>query len=180
MLNLGVNPLNTTRKRMRSFKFAIILAALLSLASIAFAAKVSGTVTDKTTGKPAAGDKVELVDVQAGMSVADSTTTDGSGRYSLNKPGNSPYLVRVTHQGSPYFIAAPENGPGDIPVFDAAPKVNGISIEALVYECEAQNGQLQVLERYLVHNTSSPPTTQYNPSHGFEVVLPPDAVVEGS
>jgi len=165
---------------MRSIKSFAVLAFLFSLSSLAHAAKVSGTVNNKTTGKPAAGDKVELVDVQAGMSVAASATTDGSGRYSLNKPGNGPYLVRVTHQGSPYFIAAPENGPGDIPVFDARPSVSGISIEALVYECEAQNGQLQVLERYLVHNTSSPPTTQYNPAHGFEVVLPPDAVIEGS
>ena len=165
---------------MRSIKSFAVLAVLFSLSCLAQAAKVSGTVNNKTTGKPAAGDKVELVDVQAGMSVAASATTDGSGRYSLNKPGNGPYLVRVTHQGSPYFIAAPENGPGDIPVFDARPSVSGISIEALVYECEAQNGQLQVLERYLVHNTSSPPTTQYNPAHGFEVVLPPDAVIEGS
>jgi Carboxypeptidase regulatory-like domain len=165
---------------MRSIRFAVLTAVLFSLSCLAQAANVSGTITDKTTGKPAAGDKVELVDVQAGMSVAAGTTTDSSGRYSLDKPGNGPYLVRVTHQGSPYFIAAPESGPGDIPVFDARPNVSGISIEALVYECEAQNGQLQVLERYLVHNTSSPPTTQYNPAHGFEVVLPPDAVVEGS
>ena len=89
-------------------------------------------------------------------------------------------LVRVTHQGSPYFIAAPDSGPGDIPVYDAAPNVNALSIEADVFECEAENGQLRVLERYLVHNTSSPPTTQYNPAHGFEIVLPPDAVIEGS
>ena len=165
---------------MRSLKSFAILVALLSLSAFAHASTVSGTVTDKTTGKPSAGDKVELVDVQAGMSVADSTKTDANGRYKLNKNGSGPMLVRVTHQGSPYFIAAPENGPGDIPVYDAAPNVSGLSIEALVFECEAQNGQLQVLERYLVHNTSSPPTTQYNPSHGFEVVLPPDAVVEGS
>lgn len=165
---------------MRSIKSFAVIAVFFSLSALAHAAKVSGTVTDKTTGKPSAGDKVELVDVQAGMSVVDSTTTDGSGRYTLNKPGAGPMLVRVTHQGSPYFIAAPENGPGDIPVFDAAPNVSGISIEALVYEVEAQNGQLQVLERYLVHNTSSPPTTQYNPAHGFEVVLPPEAVIEGS
>ena len=165
---------------MRSIKFFAVIALFFSLSAFAHAAKVSGTVTDKTTGKPSAGDKVELVDVQAGMSVVDSTTTDGNGRYTLNKPSNGPMLVRVTHQGSPYFIAAPENGPGDIPVFDAAPNVSGISIEALVYEIEAQNGQLQVLERYLVHNTSSPPTTLYNPAHGFEVVLPPEAVIEGS
>src|SRR5579871_3495430 len=165
---------------MRSLKSAVILAVLFSLAAFAQAVTVSGTVTDTTTGKPSAGDTVELVGVQAGMSVADTTTTDGKGHYKLNKTGSGPMLVRVTHQGSPYFIAAPESGPGDIPVYDAAPNVNGLSIEADVFECEAENGQLRVLERYLVHNTSSPPTTQYNPAHGFEVVLPADAVIEGS
>jgi Carboxypeptidase regulatory-like domain len=165
---------------MRSIKSFAVLAVLFSLSALAHAATVSGTVTDKSTGKPVAGDKVELVDVQAGMSVAATATTDGSGRYTLNKPGNGPYLVRVTHQGSPYFIAAPESGPGDIPVYDAAPNVSGLAIEADVFECEAENGKLQVLERYLVRNSSSPPRTQYNPAHGFEVVLPPDAVVDGS
>jgi hypothetical protein len=165
---------------MRSIKSFAFLVVLFSLSTLAHAAKVSGTVTDKSTGKPVAGDKVELVDVQAGMSAVDTATTDGSGKYTLNKPGNGPYLVRVTHQGSPYFIAAPENGPGDIPVYDAAPNVSGLSIEADVFEIEAENGQLRVLERYLVRNASSPPRTQYNPSHGFEVVLPADAIVEGS
>ena len=165
---------------MRSFKLAVLTAVLFSLSTLAQAATVSGTVMDKTTGKPAAGDKVELVDVQAGMSVADSTKTDAAGHYKLNKASPGPMLVRVTHQGSPYFIAAPESGPGDIPVYDAAPNVNGISIEADVFEVEAENGRLQVLERYLVHNTSSPPTTLYNPAHGFEIVLPPGAVVESS
>jgi len=165
---------------MRSIKSFAVFVVLFSLSTLARAASVSGTVTDKSTGKPVAGDKVELVDVQAGMSVAATATTNGSGKYTLNKPGNGPYLVRVTHQGSPYFIAAPDSGPGDIPVYDAAPNVSGLSIEADVFECEAENGKLQVLERYLVRNSSSPPRTQYNPAHGFEVVLPPEAVVDGS
>ncbi len=37
-------------------------------------------------------------------------------------------------------------------------------------------GQLTVSERYLVHNTSSPPTTQWS-KRSFEIVLPPDAKV---
>jgi Carboxypeptidase regulatory-like domain len=165
---------------MRSLKSFALLVALFSLPALAQAASVSGTVTDKSTGKPVAGDKVELVDVQAGMSAVATATTNAAGKYTLNKPGNGPYLVRVTHQGSPYFIAAPDNGPGDIPVYDAAPNVSGLSIEADVFEIEAENGQLKVLERYLVRNSSSPPRTQYDPAHGFEIVLPPDATVEGS
>jgi hypothetical protein len=168
---------------MRSFKSSLFLAAFFCLLStvLAHAATIAGTVTNKTTSKPSAGDKVELVDVQAGMSVAANATTNASGHFSLNKPGSGPYLVRVIHQGSPYFIAAPDGaGPADVSVYDAAPDVGAVRIEADVVECEAENGKLSVNERYFVHNTSSPPRTQYNPNHGFEIVLPPDAVVDGT
>lgn len=155
-------------------------AALLLTGALAHAATVTGTVTDKTTGKPSAGDTVVLVDVQAGMAELSKATTDSRGHYSLSKPGSGPYLIRVTHQSTGYFIAAPDgNAPGDIPVYDAAPKVEGISVEADVLEIEADNGKLTVNERFFVHNASSPPRTQYSP-HGFEVVLPADAVVDGT
>lgn len=166
---------------MRSIKLAGLAVVLFSLAVLAHAATITGAVTNKTTSKPAVGDKVELVDVQAGMSVAATAKTDSSGRFSLNKPGSGPYLVRVIHQGSPYFVAAPEgSASADVPVYDAAPSVGGVSIEADVIEVEAENGQVHVTERYFVHNTSSPPRTQYNPAHGFEIVLPADAVIDGT
>jgi hypothetical protein len=115
------------------------------------------------------------------MSVAANATTNASGHFSLNKPGSGPYLVRVIHQGSPYFIAAPDGAaPADVSVYDAAPDVGAVRIEADVVECEAENGKLSVNERYFVHNTSSPPRTQYNPNHGFEIVLPPGAQVDGT
>ncbi len=162
--------------------FAIFFAGALLLSSLtAHAAKISGTVTDKTTNKPAAGDPVVLLDVQAGMAEMAHATTDGRGRYTLDAPGGGPYLIRVTHQGAGYFIAAPQTGEsaggaGDIPVYDVAAKVNGVRIEADVIEAESDNGQLKVDERYFVHNTSSPPTTQWSPK-SFSIVLPPDAVV---
>jgi Carboxypeptidase regulatory-like domain len=152
--------------------------ALLFAGSFAHAVQVSGTVTDKTTGKPAAGDQIVVVDVQAGMSEVAHATTDAKGHYTLSAPGNGPYLIRVTHQGAGYFIAAPQGGgPGDIPVYDVAAKVQGVFIEADVIEAETDpSGQLKVNERYFVHNTSSPPTTQWSPK-SFELVLPPDALV---
>ena len=145
--------------------------------SLSQAASVSGTVTNKTNGKPAAGDSVVLIDVQAGMSEVAKATTDAHGHYALNEPGSGPYLIRVTHQGVGYFIAAPQGGgSGDIPVYDVAAKVKGVRIEADILQVEAANGQLQVDERYFVHNTSSPPVTQWSP-RAFSVVLPPDAVI---
>ncbi len=168
---------------MRSTKLFLHASALLLLLSATFAnaATVTGTVTNKTTNKPAAGDTVVLVDVQAGMGEVAKATTDASGRYSLKEPGNGPYLVRVTHQGGSYFIAAPNsNMPGDIPVYDVGADIGHISIEADVIEIESESGQLKVTERFFVHNTSSPPRTQYDPSHGFEIVLPADAVLDGA
>lgn len=163
---------------MKSFLRTIPLFALsLLFGATAQAASVSGTITDKTTGKPAAGDTVVLVDVQASMGEAAHATTDSKGHYTLNEPGNGPYLVRVTHQGAGYFIAAPQgNAPGDIAVYDVAAKVKGVFIEADVLEVESDNGQLKVDERYFVHNTSQPPTTQWS-KKSFEIVLPDDAVL---
>ncbi len=154
--------------------------ALLLAGAFAQATTVTGTVTNKTTGKPAAGDPVVLVDVQAGMGEVAHATTDANGRYSLVEPGSSPYLVRVTHQGAGYFVAAPQQGgtPANITVYDVASKVQGVSVEADVLEVETDSGQLKVTERYFVHNTSSPPTTQWS-AKSFQVVLPGDAVVDG-
>jgi hypothetical protein len=167
---------------MRSIRFAVLAVVFCFLATVfAQAVTITGTVTDKTTNTPAAGDKVELVDVQAGMAVVATATTNSKGHYSIEKAGSGPALVRVTHQGGQYFIAAPEGGePGDIPVYDVAAHVEGLAIEADVIEVETTNGQLQVTERYFVHNTAKPQHTQYDPNHGFEVVLPADAVLDSA
>jgi len=166
--------MKSTQIVFRTFAFCLLLSGAL-----AHSATVTGTVTNKTTGKPAVGDQVVLVDVQAGMGEVAHATTDSKGRYSLVEPGSSPYLVRVTHQGAGYFIAAPQGaGPADITVFDVAPKVQGVFIEADVLEVESENSQLKVTERFFVHNTSTPPTTQWS-AKSFQVVLPADAVVDG-
>jgi len=156
----------------RSFALSCLFAG-----AMAQAATVTGTVTDKTTNKPATGDTVTLVEPMSGMSEVGHATTDAQGRYSLNLPGSSPYLVRVTHQGAEYFIAAPQGGgTGDISVYDVAAKVEGITIAEHVTGIETDNGQLRVVERYDIHNASSPARTQWS-KQSFEVILPTDAVV---
>jgi hypothetical protein len=158
---------------------AIFALSLLATGIAARAVSVSGTVTDKTTGKPASGDVVELLDVQSAMSAVAHATTNVQGHYTLAEPGSGPYLIRVTHQGAPYFIAAPQGpGAGDVAVFDVAQKVQGVFIEADIMEMETDaSGQLSVSERWLVHNTSNPPTTQWS-KRSFEIVLPDGATVQ--
>jgi hypothetical protein len=164
--------MNLIRLSARFFALSLLFAG-----AMAQAATVTGTVTDKTTNKPAVGDAVTLLEPMLGMSEVGSATTNAQGRYSLNLPGSSPYLVRVTHQGAEYFIGAPQGGGnGDISVYDVAAKVEGITIAEHVTGIETDNGQLRVVERYDIHNASSPARTQWS-KQSFEVILPADAVV---
>lgn len=162
---------------LRTLALSLLVTASVSMAS---AATVTGTVTNKTNNKPAVGDKVVLVDVQSGMSDVATATTDSNGHYSLNTPTNGPYLVRADHQTGTYFIAAPKgNTPGNITVYDTAAKVDGVSLEANVLEIETAHGQLTVDERFYIRNLSSPPRTQFS-SNTFEFVLPEGAVLDGA
>jgi hypothetical protein len=160
--------------------FASLVVASLMSVTLAHATSFTGTVTNKTNGKPSAGDTVVLVDVQAGMSEAASATTDSAGKYTLESPGMGPYLVRVNHQGGTYFIAAPQGGgSGDITVYDVAAKVEGVGIDADMLLLEAGGGMLRVHERYLVRNASLPPKAQFS-GNTFEVVIPADAELDGA
>jgi len=170
---------NTKMKLTRFFVAAISLNFLFA-GALAQAAQLTGTVTNKTTGKPAGGDAVVLVEPMTGMTEVAHATVDSTGHYSINRPTNAPALVKVTHQGAEFFADAPQSGAvPDIAVYDVAPKVDGVFIEADVMELEAENGQLHVLERYFVHNTSMPPRTQWSPK-SFEIVLPEEAVIESA
>jgi len=59
------------------------VALSLLLTGVVAQAQITGTVTDKTTSKPAVGDTVVLVDVQTGMGEVAKTTTDAGGHYKL-------------------------------------------------------------------------------------------------
>ena len=168
-------------KHFVSRSFAVSL--LLFAAVFAHAVSVTGTVTNNTTGKPSAGDDVVLVDVQAGMNEAATAKTDAKGQYSLQIPpgGNiGAYLIRVTHQGASYFIAAPQSGSGgDLTVYDVAPKVDGVAIDADMLLFEASAGELRISERYLVRNASNPPKAQFS-EKTFEIALPADAQLDSA
>ena len=89
---IGNTEIRTPRKTMRSMKTILhaAIASLLFAGALAQAAQLTGTVTDKTTGKPAAGDTVVLVEPMTGMTEVAHATVDGSGHYTLNRPSKHP------------------------------------------------------------------------------------------
>jgi hypothetical protein len=162
------------------------LLALLTLAATAAvhanAATITGTVTNKTHNRPAAGDTVVLIQLAQGMQEAAHTTTDAHGRYTLDVPAEGMHLIRVTHDKANYFGPAPPNTDTvDIDVYDAAAHVAGISEEADVMriETDAGNANLHVVENFFIKNDSAPPRTQFS-DHPFDFYLPSGAVIAGS
>ena len=146
------------------------------------ASSITGTVTNKTSNKPAAGDDVVLIRLSQGMQESTRTKTDARGRFSLELPDDGVHLVRVTHEKANYFRPAP---PGttkvDVDVFDAAAKVDGVVGEADVLRIQTdESGKtLRVVQNFFVKNDSDPPKTQFS-DRPFEFYLPAGAVVQGS
>lgn len=158
--------------------------AMLFTASILpmAAESITGTVTNKTSNKPSAGDEVVLIRLAQGMQESTRTTTDSKGRFSLEVPDQGVHLVRVTHEKANYFRPAPPGTQSvEIDVYDAAAKVDGVSSEADVMRIQTdESGKtLKIVENFFIKNDSNPPKTQFG-DRPFEFYLPAGAVVEGS
>jgi len=163
--------LNLTRK-------AFTLSLVLSLGAYASAETLTGTVTNKTTNKPAAGDEVVLIKLANGMEEAARTKADAKGNFKFTyDDAGGPHLIRAIHQDVTYHRMAPPGTTSvDVEVFDVSKKLEGISVTADVMRFQVENGQLEVIRLFAVNNESKPPKTQMN-DHNFEFYLPEGAKI---
>ena len=144
------------RYRITAFIFGLLMSAS------AFAAQITGTVTNATTNKPSSGDEVTLLTLANGMEEAGTTKTDSQGHYTLNVPDeNAQHLVRVARQNVHYFKAVPPGTTNvDVTVYDAGTQVEGLVTDARVFHVQAGGGSLDVREEYFLNNQSQPPRTK--------------------
>ena len=158
-------------------------ACLLALMGVASAQNITGTVTNGTTGKPAAGDEVTLLSLSQGMQEVGSGKTDAQGKFSLAAPADqgAPHMVRVTHGGVNYF---PQGGPlmpgattAQVTVYDTAKKVDGLSQTVEVDRFQTDGNQLGVIALFAIKNGSNPPRTM-DADQTFELVLPAGATLD--
>ena len=128
----------------------------------AFAAQITGTVTNGTTNKPSSGDEVVLLSLANGMEEVARTKTDSQGHYTLNVPDEgAPHLVRVARQSVHYFKSAPPGtATADVTVYDAATQLQGIMADARVMHLQASAGSLDVNDMYVLKNESQPPRSK--------------------
>jgi hypothetical protein len=171
---------NAFRTTLRSL-LVLALSAALPAAALA-ATPITGTVINRTNGKPAAGDTVVLLRLAQGMQEIAHTTTDAHGHYSLDAPTDGLHLVRVTHDSTTYFSPAePGAATVDVDVYSAAPHVKGVSTEAIVMRLQTDAGgtSIRVIENFFLKNDSKPAMTQFS-NEPFDFYLPAGAVIEGA
>jgi hypothetical protein len=154
---------------------------LLFFSVVSGADTITGTATNGTTGKPAAGDDVALIKLAQGMQESTRTKTNAKGEFTLQVDNLSePHLIRVTHQNVNYFRPAPPGTSSvEVQVYDAAQSVRTISTTVEVMRLQTESGALQVLEMFAVKNDSKPPRTQ-NRDNNYDFELPEGATIDSA
>ena len=158
----------------------LISSLLLALPLFAAGGKITGLVTNQTTGKPSAGDTVVLLDLGEGMNESGRTKTDAKGNYSFDADTSKPHLVRVIHQGVTYHAQVmPGESIGNVEVFDVAKKLEAVNLAIDLVQAQANNEQIAVDELFVLSNTSKPGRTLLN-DNPFEFYLPNGAQIDSA
>ena len=163
----------------RTSRYLLSSASILLCSAPAFAAAITGTVTNKTTGKPSTGDTVAVINTAQSMDEIVKATTDAQGIFHVTAPDGGQILLHITHAGAEYFKSiTPGTADVDIDVYDSAKKIDGISGEALVLRAETDptGKTLNVTENFFVQNASAPPRTEFG-GNTFDFYLPKGATV---
>jgi hypothetical protein len=162
----------------RTRQWLLVLASSLLLLPSCFAGTVTGTVTNGTTGNPAAGVDIILIQLQGTMQPVAQTKTDANGHYKLDHPalGNGPMLIRAVYRGVNYHEpATPGKTTIDIEVFEPSEKPDTFSVTARAIVLEPGNSNLVVDEEYLISNKTQPPVAYYRPAGSFAFSIPTNA-----
>lgn len=176
-LQIGVR---TLRLRILHPSRLLLVAALALVAQAAHAAPVTGTVRNGTSGKPASGVDVVLIQLQGEMQAVASTKTNAEGQYTLDSPSagrdGMPMLVRAVYRGVNFHQPLPPGqSTADVTVYEPSsdPKTVKLNTRVLMFQPNGEN--LLVVDEYSLQNNSQPPVAFFNADGDFEFELPDGA-----
>jgi hypothetical protein len=159
-----------------------LLWLLLFLPATLSASTLTGTVKNGTTGKASIGDDVILLKLVGGMEEESRTRSGRDANFALPiEDINAPHVVRVVHQKVTYHAVAKPGVAtvGEVAVYDAAPRVQGVSQNEDVMIIQSEGGLLRVTEMYDLSNASTPPHTLMG-EKTFEIFLPAGAQMDSA
>jgi hypothetical protein len=154
---------------------------LLILPFTAAAGTLTGFAKNGTSGKPAAGIEIILIQLQGGMQPVANTKSDAQGHFTFDNPGigTAPMLVRAVFNGINFHQPVP---PGktdvEVDVFEPSRDPKTISIPSRVVFFQPNGATLVVGEEYSVQNDSIPPHAFFSADGNFEFALPKGAKLQ--
>jgi hypothetical protein len=158
-----------------------IAVMLLGLPAGARAGTLNGTAKNGTTGKPAAGIEIILIQLQGGMQPVGNTKSDAQGHFSFDNPnlGAAPMLLRAVYNGINFHQPVP---PGktdvEVEVFEPSKDPKTIAIPSRVVFFQPNGSSLIIGEEYSIENKSAPPQAYYKAEGNFEFALPAQAKLQ--
>ena len=163
------------------FSAAILLCIIGPVANIVRAGTVHGTVKNGTTGKPAPGVAVMLIQLQGGMQPVANTQSDAQGQFTFDNPnlGAQPMLVRAVYRGINFHQPVP---PGksdvEVAVYEPTRDPKAIAVTTRVVFFQPNGTTLIVGEEYSLQNDTKPPEAYFRADGNFEFSIPEGAQLQ--
>ena len=165
-----------------------VLGAIFALPfGAAQAGTLRGTVWNGTTGRPASGIDVILIQLQGGMQPVANSKTDAQGQFAFDHTaiGVQPMLVRAVYKGVNFHepLRPGQEFQADgltkntfqVEVFDPSTDPKTINVGSRIVIFQPDGASLIVGEEYSVQNHSQPPQAYYRADGNFEFTLPDKA-----
>jgi hypothetical protein len=153
-------------------------AMLFLVAASAAAGTVTGVIRNGTSGKPAGGIDVILIQLQGGMQPVANTKTDASGNYKLDNPaiGQGPMLIRAVYRGVMFHQPlTPGHDTVDVTVYEPTSDAKTVQVGSRLIVLQPNGANLLVGEEYALQNNSKPPVAYFNEKGDFNFEIPEGA-----
>src|SRR6516164_2407844 len=166
-------------KVMRPHILSTIFVSLLT-ASAAFAGTVSGTVINRTTGKPAPNVDLTLLSPTQGMRDLGSAKSDAEGHFSATNDaiGMGPVLIRATYHDVSFNTFLPPGRPQiEVEIYEISKDPKTIAVPSHVVIFQPQGDHLIGAEEYSVQNGSQPPAAYFRTEGNFDFAIPENGTI---
>jgi hypothetical protein len=160
---------------------SMVMCVIGPIANIAQAGTVHGTVKNGTTGKPAPGVTVMLIQLQGGMQPVANTQSDAQGQFTFDNAGlgAQPMLVRAVYRGINFHQPVP---PGksdvEVAVYEPTKDPKAIAVTTRVVFFQPNGTTLIVGEEYSLQNDIKPPEAYFRADGNFEFSVPEGAQLQ--
>src|SRR5437879_13585952 len=142
-------------RRCYSARLILLGALVLAPLAIAEAWTVHGTVVNGTTGKPAAGIDLTLVQLQGGMQEVAHSNSGAQGEFTFDNPalGAQPMLIRAMYHGVNFNRALPPGSTtAQVDIYESSNDAKTISVPSHVVIFQPHGPTLIVGEEYQLEN----------------------------